>query len=272
MLGTAPIWICPLTTAAWVLQRCRILWVSYRRWCKACTLKMCIFRITSCSSLYHPYFVSIARDSRAIWGCVRFVSTRKWNKFCNFFKCTSIFWCSPHWVIELKGTVVVQAKLGGDRVSDTSAEPGAKGCACSIAQTVQSMGMFCWRLCPKHRLHRNTYINVLCLKEFTGNMRKEKVVLSFGRGNEALICMKLHMHKSTGMNWQQMLLMFSSSAKAWRFSFRDCKSSRSPQTVSAWAQLKCPSILIVTNESWHRRLPHFYMASIIKKYIGMSAG
>lgn len=62
------------------------------------------------------------------------------------------------------------SQLGADRVSDTSAGPGAKGCAHSIAWMMQSMGMFCWRLCPMHGLHRNTYINVLCLKELTGNM------------------------------------------------------------------------------------------------------
>lgn len=265
MQGTAPIWICPLPTAAWVLRGCRIQWVSYRRWCKACTLKMCMFRVSS-SSPSHPRFMSIARDSRAVWGCVRFVFMRKWNKFCNFFKRASIFWCSPQWVIELKGTVVVQAKLGADCVSDTSAGPGAKGCAHSIAWMMQSMGMFCWRLCPMHGLHRNTYINVLCLKELTGNMWKEKVVLSFGRGNEALICMKLHMHKSTGMSWQQMLLMFSSPAKAWRFTFPAC---RRPQPISAQAQLECLTILIRTNKTWHRRPPHFYMSSIIKNILSV---
>lgn len=78
-----------------------------------------VFGISSSSPLPHPLFVSIVRDSRAIWVCGRFVSTCKLKKFCNFFKCISIFWCFSHWVIGLEVTVATEAKLQIDPSSDT---------------------------------------------------------------------------------------------------------------------------------------------------------
>lgn len=59
-------------------------------------------------------------------------------------------------------------------------------------------------------------------KKFTGNMEKEKVVLSFDRGNEALICARL----------QQRLLMVSGPAKARRFSHCSNQAWRSSSRSS----------------------------------------
>lgn len=260
--GHAEHWRLAVTASLWDLslphrspcpERHRLLWVSCGSWGKECIPKTCTFGISPSSPLSHPRFVPIVRDSRAVRVCVRFVSTRKWNKFCNFFKCMSIFWCFSPWVIGLQVTAVVQAKLT-DPFSDIGLHRARRGGWWAAGHArVLSEAVSGTALAEEH-LHKCS------LKKLTGNMEKEKVVLPFDRGNEALICTKLHVRKNTGVSWQQGLLMVSGPAKARRFALPALQPGPEKQQqklLTHCCSIKTSGYLIFTTESRHKRLPRF---------------
>lgn len=143
-----PLWLVLLSLTP-VLQKLghRCLQVGWGSWGEACMQKACIFGISSSSPPPQPLFVSIVRDSRAVWVCGRFVSACKWNKYCNFSKCASIFWCFCHWVIGLKVTAAIEAKLEIDLSSDTPLSQTWHGGQPATLPWHWGPPVFCWRLC-----------------------------------------------------------------------------------------------------------------------------
>lgn len=149
MAGTTSLWDLSSPHHSPHPERHRLLWVICGRWDKESIPKTCTFRICPSSPLSPPRIVPIVRGSRATPVCVRFVATRKWNKFCNFIKCASIFWCFSPWVTGLQVTVVVQAEL--DPFSDIGLHRTWRGRRWAVGHVP----------CPAQRSLRNTYINVL---------------------------------------------------------------------------------------------------------------